>query len=229
MRHEIVHAPSFGLLKVDLDPGETITAEAGAMVAKTPSTNMRTTVSGNPDAGFVSKMKGFLVALIRKVVGGETFFVNHFEASSGGSVWLAPTMSGDVQHVRLSPGRTLVVSTGAYLASTGKLDMKMKWGGLRALFAREGIFFLELSGDGDVWFNSYGGIEEIEINGSYIVDTGHIAGFEGNLDFKIRGAGSGLMGLIASGEGLVCEFQGKGKVYMQTRNEGALVSLVSRF
>lgn len=229
MRHEIVHKPSFGMLKVDIERGEVVTAEAGAMVARTPSTAMRTTVSGDPDAGFGAKLKGYAVALIRKIFGGESFFVNHFSADQGGSVWLAPTMSGDVIHFQLQQGRTIVVSAGAYLASAGKVAMKLRWGGLRALFAREGLFFLEMTGQGDLWFNSYGGIEEIEVNGSYVVDTGHIAGFEGNLDFKIRGAGSGLMGLIASGEGLVCEFQGQGKVYIQTRNEGALVGLVSRF
>lgn len=229
MQHEITHAPSFGLLKVDLSPGDQVTAEAGAMVARTSAIAMKTTMSGNPDAGFGAKFMGFFVALIRKFVGGETFFVNHFTTPSAGSVWLAPTMSGDVKHFKIGPGCSLVVSTGAYLASSGNVGMKMRWGGLRSLFAREGLFFLELKGDGDVWFNSYGGIESVEINGSYVVDTGHIAGFEGNLDFKIRTAGGGLMGLVASGEGLVAEFQGQGRVYLQTRNEGALVSLISRF
>ena len=229
MQHEIMHAPAFGLLRVELATGEKVTAEAGAMVARTSSVTMETTMNGDPKAGFLEKAAGFFVALVRKFVGGETFFVNHFSTASQGSVWLAPTMAGDVQHVRLTGGRKIAVSTGAYLASSGNISMKMRWGGLRALLAREGLFFLELTGDGELWFNSYGGIQEIEVEGSYVVDTGHIAGFEGDLDFKIRAAGGGFMTLIASGEGLVAEFQGRGKIYMQTRNEGALVSLVSRF
>jgi len=89
--------------------------------------------------------------------------------------------------------------------------------------AKEGAFFLELGGEGDLWFNSYGGVHAIDVDGSYLVDNGHLVGFEGNLTFTIKGAGGGLMGLVASGEGMVCEFTGQGRVYIQSRNLGSLV------
>jgi uncharacterized protein (AIM24 family) len=60
------------------------------------------------------------------------------------------------------------------------------------------------------------------VSGSYVVDNGHLVGYEGNLDFTIRSAGGGLMGLFASGEGLVCEFTGQGRIYIQSRNLSAL-------
>jgi hypothetical protein len=90
-----------------------------------------------------------------------------------------------------------------------------------------GAFFLQMSGHGDLWFTSYGGIQAIDIDGPYIVDNGHLVGYEGNLSFNIRSAGGGLLGLMASGEGLVCEFNGRGRIYIQSRNVSSLVGWLS--
>lgn len=228
MRHEITHAPAFALLKVDLEPGEEIVAEAGAMVARSTEMSMRVSMNAGKRAGFLEKASAFFVALVRKFVGGETFFVNTFTAPVPASVWLAPAMSGSVEVYQLQRGNSLVLSTGAYVASMGDVDMKMRFGGLRGLFAKEGLFFLEMSGEGTLWFNSYGGVEAIDVDGSYIVDNGHIVGFEGDLTFDIRGSGAGLKGFFLSGEGLVCEFKGKGRVFLQARNVGALVQQLGR-
>ena len=69
-------------------------------------------------------------------------------------------------------------------------------------------------------------MQVIDIVGPYLVDNGHLVGYEGHLTFKIRSAGGGMMGLVASGEGLVCEFNGQGRVYIQSRNLDALVSWI---
>lgn len=221
MRHEITHGPSFAMLRVDLVPGQVVIAEAGSMVARNSHVAMDVKMNAGRSAGLWAKLKAFVIAMIRKVVGGETFFVNHFSAAAPGSVWVAPTMSGQISHRRMQ-GETLILSSGAYLASVGDVDMKMKFGGLKSLLAKEGAFFLAVSGHGDLWFTSYGGIHAVDVNGSYIVDNGHLVGYEGNLDFTIRSAGGGLMGLFASGEGLVCEFKGQGRIYLQSRNLSAL-------
>jgi uncharacterized protein (TIGR00266 family) len=220
--HEITHGPSFAMLRVDLQPGVSVVAEAGAMVARNQQVGMEVKMNASPRASFFAKLKAFFIALIRKVIGGETFFVNHFTSPQPGSVWLAPTLAGQIAYRRMN-GEKLTLSTGAYLAHVGDLDMKMKFGGLKSLLAKEGAFFLELSGQGDLWFNSYGGVHAIDVDGTYIVDNGHLVGFEGDLEFTIKGAGGGLMGLVASGEGMVCEFSGQGRVYIQSRNVGSLV------
>lgn len=138
-------------------------------------------------------------------------------------MWVAPTLSGQIGYRHMN-GETLVLSSGAYVAHAGDVDMKMKFGGLKSLLAKEGAFMLEVSGVGDLWFNSYGGIHAVDVNGTYIVDNGHLVGYEGNLSFNIKSAGGGLMGFVASGEGMVAEFQGQGRVYIQSRNLGSLVS-----
>ena len=228
MRHEITHAPAFALLKVDLAPGETIAAEAGAMVARSADLPMRVTLNAGRRGGLFGRLRALGVAFIRKLVGGETFFVNTYSARAPSSLWLAPVMSGGIERYQLTPGSTLVLSTGAYLASMGDVEMRMRFTGLRGLFAREGLFFLEMRGDGPVWFNSYGGIEYVEVDGSYIVENGHIVGFEGGLDFRIRGAGDGLKGIFFSGQGLVCEFQGRGRVCLKARSGSTLIGHLSR-
>ena len=219
--HEITHGPSFAMLRVDLVPGQVVIAEAGSMVARNSHVAMDVKMNAGRGAGLWAKLKAFVIAMIRKVVGGETFFVNHFSVATPGSVWVAPTMSGQITYRRMQ-GETLILSSGAYLASVGDVDMKMKFGGIKSILAKEGAFFLALSGHGDLWFTSYGGIHAVDVNGSYIVDNGHLVGYEGNLDFNIRSAGGGLMGLFASGEGLVCEFKGQGRIYLQSRNLSAL-------
>jgi uncharacterized protein (TIGR00266 family) len=226
VQHAITHGPSFAMLRVDLAPGEAVTGEAGAMVARHEPVAMEVKLNASGKGGFFGFLKALLIALLRRVIGGETFFVNEFTAPSGGSVWLAPPLSGEVVHRRMN-GETLVLSTGAYLAHTGSVELSLKFGGLRGLLAKEGAFFLRITGHGDLWFTSYGGVQAIDVNGSYIVDNGHLVGYEGDLTFGIRTAGGGLMGLAASGEGLVCEFKGRGRIYIQTRNLKSLVSWLS--
>jgi uncharacterized protein (TIGR00266 family) len=226
MQHIVKYEPTFSMLQVNLAPGEVIIAEAGSMVARSSDLAMEVKLNSGRNAGFFGKLKAVFIALIRKLVGGETFFVNHFSSPQGGWVWLAPSLSGGIRPMQLA-GNSLIFSAGAFLASSGEVDLKMRWGGLRAILSKEGAFFIEASGNGQVFVTSYGAIEEIHCNGSYIVDNGHIVGFDSSLNFKIRSAGGGLMGFMASGEGLVCEFQGQGRIFIQTRNTSSLVDWIT--
>lgn len=216
------------MLRIDLEPGQVLVAEAGSMAARHQRVQMEVKLNAGRSPGLWAKVKALFIALIRKMIGGETFFVNHFTSAAPASVWLAPTLAGHVQHRRMQ-GETLILSTGAYLAHVGDVDLKLKFGGLRGLLAKEGAFFLQVSGHGDLWFTSYGGVQVIDVNGSFIVDNGHLVGYEGQLTFNIRSAGGGFLGFMASGEGLICEFQGHGRLYIQSRNVDALVSWLSPF
>jgi uncharacterized protein (TIGR00266 family) len=225
LAHAITHGPSFAMLRVDLQPGQVLIAEAGSMVARHSHVAMEVKMNAGQSAGLFAKLWALVIAFIRKVIGGETFFVNHFSAPQAGSVWVAPTMSGQIAHRRLGPGERLVLSSGAYVASAGDIDVKMKFGGLKSILAKEGAFMLEIVGGGtggDLWFTSYGGIQAIDIHGPYMVDNGHLVGYEGQLTMNIKSAGGGLLGFMASGEGLVCEFNGQGRIYIQSRNLSSL-------
>ncbi|HSC87930.1 MAG TPA: TIGR00266 family protein [Polyangiaceae bacterium] len=223
MNHRIEHGPSFAWLRVGLDSGDQVQAEAGAMVSRDTQVQMTTHLNAGVRAGFFRKLVAFFVALCRKMFGGETMFVNRFSSMGPGEVILAPAVSGHIVHKQLTEGSKLFVQTGSYLASTGQIDTKVRFSGLRSLLGGEGLVLLECSGAGDLWVNSYGGVLPLEVNGNFTVDTGHIVAFDGTLDFKVKSVG-GFKSLLLSGEGLVCEFSGRGTVYIQSRNLGALAS-----
>jgi len=229
MQIELESRPSYGLAVVQLEQGEEITAESGSMVAMSDQLDVDTTFNGTGSGGIVSFLQAALVGLARKFLAGETMFVNVFRARSPGQkVLLAPAMVGDVVQVTLDGQREVTVQAGSYLASTKGVKEDLIWGGFSMLFSREGAFFLKCSGQGELLINSYGAIEKIEVDGSYRVDTGHVVAFEGGLRYQIRKAG-GWATAVFSGEGLVLEFTGKGTIWLQTRNVGALVGWLTPF
>ncbi|MDI9609795.1 MAG: TIGR00266 family protein [Archaeoglobales archaeon] len=212
MKHKILARPSYSLLELELDNNEEVLAESGAMVY------MRN-VEISPE------MKGGLFGgLKRSFLGGESFLVNRFISKGKGLLGLAPSYNGDITYIKLS-GK-LYAQSGAFLASSPSIDIDIKWGGAKTFFAGEGLFLLKLEGSGDLFLSSFGGIEEINVDGSLSVDTGHIVAFEETLDFKIRKAG-GLKATLLSGEGLVAEFNGKGKVWIQTRSIAEYIGWLS--
>ncbi len=96
------------------------------------------------------------------------------------------------------------------------------------MFSGEGLFFLKASGTGELFFSSFGAIHKVQVQGEYIVDTGHIVAFEPSLSFKLEKVG-GLKSLFLSGEGLVCRFSGSGTLYVQTRNQNSFAAWANQF
>lgn len=226
MEYRVEHGPAFAWLKVDLGPNERLQAEAGSMVMRSPHLEMETRLNAGRRGGVFRVIWAFIVALIRKFLGGETMFLNVFQGARGGQVVIAPALAGSIVRKVLGPTDRLFVQTGSYLANTGDVDTRVRFGGLRTLFGGEGLVLLECVGPGDLFVNSYGGITEVPVDGRFVVDTGHIVAFDGTLDFKVRSIG-GIKSFLFSGEGLVCEFSGRGTVYLQSRNINALVSWVT--
>lgn len=227
MKHSILFDPSYSMLEVQLEPGETLQAESGAMVSRSTNTNMDTSMNAGREPGFVQTLKAIAVALIKKLLGGESFFVNEFSSSDNNptTVTIAPKLPGSIVCRELN-NQSITLQGGAFLACTNQLEVKVKFAGLKAIFSGHGLFFLEISGTGQVFFSAYGGVLEREVSGSLTVDTGHLVGFDPGVDYIIRGAG-GLKSTLFSGEGLVMDFSGKGKVYLQSRNVGSLVSFIN--
>jgi uncharacterized protein (TIGR00266 family) len=211
MKIDVVARPSYAMAVIDLDATEAVAVEAGSMVAMR-GVEVQTRLA-----------TGFFFALARRVFGGESMFLNTYTAGdTGGQVYVAPGLVGDIIHRKMDGG-TIYVQAGSFLASSPEIELKLKWAGLRMLFGSEGAFFLRCTGVGDLLFNAYGGIEEVPIDGKYTVDTGHIVAYEGDLTSKLRGVG-GISSTLFSGEGLVMDLEGQGKVWIQTRSLGALVS-----
>lgn len=217
MKDETLFAPSFAMAHVKLDAGEKITVESGSMVAMTTGMEMKTKAGGN-----------IFFALLRKLLGGESLFVNQFYGP--GEVYVAPAMSGDILRRRVEAGQTLYVQGTSYLAHTGDLEVRARWGGFRMLFGGEGAFLLEVKGQGEVWLNCYGAMREASIGPEgLVVDTGHVVAFDEAVTYKLEAAGGGLFTSWKSGEGFVFRFSGSGKVLLQSRTEGSLVGWITKF
>jgi len=208
--------PDYGELHARLDPGETLNIEGGAMSRMTPTLEMRSRIMG-----------GILPALVRKLFGGESFFVGEYGGASGGELALSPSLPGTVLHRRMA-GDELYLTAGCFLACTPGVRLRTRFGGLRALFSGEGAFLLRAEGDGDLWFNAYGAIVEKELDGEMTVDTGHVVGWEPGIQYSIGGMG-GIKSTLFSGEGLTMKFRGQGKLWLQSRNLPATAGWLSPF
>lgn len=205
--------PDFAFLKVRIPGGETLKVEASAMA--TMDTNLR----------MKTKFKGGLGRFLT----GESVFINEFTAEGGpGEIGIAPAAPGDLAHVHLD-GDTVYLQNSAFVAATQGVTVESKWQGLmKGFFSGEGLFLIRCSGQGDLWFNTYGAMIELDVDGDYVVDTSNIVAFTEGLEYKITKVG-GYKSLFFSGEGFVCRFSGKGKVWLQTRGVSALASWLQPF
>jgi uncharacterized protein (TIGR00266 family) len=193
--------PDFALLTVQVPANQTLKVEASAMAAM--STNMR----------MKTKMRGGLSRFLT----GESLFINEFTAEGGaGEIAIAPGSPGDLEHVYLQ-NQTIFLQNSSYVASDPSITLETKWQGLvKGFFSGESLFLIRCSGTGDLWFNTYGAMIEVDVTEDYIVDTGHIVAFTEGLEYNVTRLG-GYKSLFLSGEGLVCRFRGKGRVWIQTR------------
>lgn len=211
MNVELLARPASAAAKVTLGAGETFTAEGGSMIAMSADMAVDTRIRKNEKGG-----GGLLKGLARRL-GGEGIFMNHYTAGgSGGEIYLATTLPGDMEVIELDGSKTISVQNSSFVAHEAGVDMNISWGGLKNVFSGESLIWLNLSGTGKVIINAFGAIYPVRVDGEYLVDTGNIAAFEDTLDFKITKAGKSLVGSVAGGEGLVCRFSGTGIVWCQT-------------
>lgn len=219
MKHEIRYKPTFSAIFVLLEPGESIVAEAGAMVSMDAQLSMKTQFSG-----------GFFNALLRKFFGGETLFVNTFTNKTRQPLSLVLTQAviGDIEAIELR-GTQICFQPGAYIANTPGVKLGVQWAGFKSWIAGEGLFKLKLGGRGTVFFGAYGGLTKKRISGEFVVDTSHLVAYEPGIKMGLGLAG-GLVGSVTSGEGLVNRLSGNGIIYLQSRSvDGLARFLRSKF
>jgi uncharacterized protein (TIGR00266 family) len=220
MQYQLEDKPDFAVVQIRFDqPGEQLLVESSAMVARDTAMEMKTAMQG-----------GLLNAAKRKLLGGESIFQNTFTATAPGqTLWIAPGPEGDVQALELDGSYPVMLNSGAFLASTPSVTIDTKWGGAKGFFSGTGFFLLRAEGRGPLFFSAYGGLHAIDVGpGGYIVDTSHVVGFTGGLDYRVTKVG-GMKSLFFSGEGLVCEFRGQGRLWISTRNPGSLASFLHPF
>jgi uncharacterized protein (TIGR00266 family) len=219
MRYSITHGPVFTALTINLDPGETVRAEAGAMVAMTRTIELQATGSG----------KGIFGSL-KAAIGGESLFASLYTATGGpGELLLAPGAPGEIITFELQ-GKTIFAQGGAFLAGEQGIQISTQ-GSLKGLISGEGLFLQKISGTGRVFLTSYGAVIErvLSPGETFIVDTGHLVAFEDGVRYSIHKAARGIISSVVSGEGLACHYEGPGRIWIQTRNLSAFANQMMPF
>ena len=211
---EILYRPSYSLGVIKLAGGEEVRVEGGAMVSMTPDITLETGATG-----------GILKSLGRALLGGESFFQNTYRApGSGGEITVAPALPGDLFTLNLQ-NESLLVQSGSYVASETAIQVDTKWGGAKTFFASEGLIMLRAQGNGTLVLSSFGAIHEANLGTGqrFTVDTGHLVAFSDGMGFQVRRIG-GVKSTLFSGEGLVVDLTGPGRVLMQTRSSDAFLA-----
>jgi len=221
------------LVEIELDPGETVIAEAGAMLYMEDGISFESKMGdgSNPRAGLFDK----LLAAGSRVLTGESLFITHFTNQGWGKkhVAFSAPYPGTIVPINLQEHQeSLIVQKDAFLcAALGtKISMRFNRKLGAGFFGGEGFILQNLQGDGKVFIHAGGTVIERQLNNEVIrVDTGCIVGFEESIDFDIQQAGN-LRSMVFGGEGLfLATLRGKGKVWLQSMPIRKLVAQLSSF
>jgi uncharacterized protein (TIGR00266 family) len=209
-------------LEIELDPGESAVAEAGALVWKDASINMTTVFgdgSGDTGGGFMGKLLG----AGKRLVTGESLFTTVFTHQGTGKarVAFASPTPGAILPLKLSDvGGTLICQKDSFLAAARGVSIGIAFQRkvMTGLFGGEGFIMQKLDGDGWVFVQMGGTIVERELKAGeeLHVDTGCLAAYTPSVDFDLIMAG-GVKTALFGGEGLFfARLRGPGKVWIQS-------------
>lgn len=206
-------------VEIELDPEETVIAEAGAMCWMDDGINFEAKAGdgSSMDEGFFSKAFG----MGKRLLTGESLFMTHFtnEGSGKKRVTFNAPYPGKIIPVDLSQSGKIICQKDAFLcAARGtKIDITFSKKIGFGLFGGEGFILQSLEGDGNAFIHAGGTVVEKELKGEkLIVDTGCLVGFEEGIEYDIQKAGN-LKSMIFGGESLfLATLQGHGKVYLQS-------------
>ncbi|GAA0701053.1 TIGR00266 family protein [Marinobacterium maritimum] len=208
------------LVEVELDPGETVIAEAGAMTYMEEDISFDTRMGdgSNPDEGLMGK----LFSAGKRVFTGESIFTTHFSNNGSGKrrVAFAAPYPGNIVPLNMAElGEKVICQKDAFLCAA--LGTKVSISFNRRLgagfFGGEGFILQKLEGDGMAFIQAGGTVVKKELNGETLrVDTGCLVGFTEGIDYDIQRAG-GLKSMVFGGEGLfLASLSGTGTVWLQS-------------
>jgi uncharacterized protein (TIGR00266 family) len=212
MNIEILEKGAFSSALVKLSEAEQFVSESGAMFRCSSNIHIDVTTRGGGGSG------GLLGGL-KRILASENFFFSTYTCQGEcGEVGLAPTLQGEVRVIDCDGARKWICTGGSYLGSTLGLQVDTKFQGMKGLFSGESLSFVEISGQGQLLVNAFGRISELDVRGALTVDTGHVVAFEESLQYSPGKAASGWVQSFLAGEGIVLNFTGTGKVYVQSHN-----------
>lgn len=218
MKYNIIGEPLPAVI-CELEPGETMITESGAMSWMTPNMKMETTSGGG-----LGKMFG-------RMLSGESMFLNRYSAVGGnGQIAFASSFPGSLRAIEVTPGKEIVVQKSAFLASEVSVELstffQKKIGA--GLFGGEGFIMQKLSGNGIAFIEIDGYAVEynLEAGQSMVIDTGYLAMMEATCSMEIVTV-PGVKNALFGGEGLFnTVVKGPGKIVLQTMPASAVAGSI---
>jgi len=224
MHSHVVDYQIFGddlqFVQVELDPGETVIAEAGAMMYMEDGITFETKMGdgSKPQAGFLDK----LISAGKRVITKESLFMTHFSHRGHGKSHVAfgAPYPGKIMAIDLDEANgELICQKDSFLCAALGTEISVTFNKRlgAGLFGGEGFILQKLRGDGMVFIHAGGTIVEKRLENSRLrVDTGCIVAFESTVTYDIERAGN-LKSMIFGGEGLfVATLSGSGRVWLQS-------------
>lgn len=215
-----IHGDDLQFVEVELDPGETVIGEAGAMMFLDSGVTFDTKLGdgSDPDQSRLGRMWG----AAKRAVSQESIFITHFTNEGRGkqTVAFSAEFPGKIVPMDLGAlGGEIIAQKDAFLcAALGtKLDIAFRGNLGTGLFGGEGFILQKLEGDGMAFVSVGGTVIERELrNEKLLVDTGCLVAFEPSVEYSIERAGN-LKSMIFGGEGLfLATLSGTGRVWLQS-------------
>lgn len=221
MKYTIVGEPLPAVI-CDVEAGETLITESGAMSWMTPNMKMETTSNGG-----IGKALG-------RMFSGDTLFQNRYTAQGGsGQIAFASSFPGSIKAFEIAPGKDMIVQKSAFLASESTVQLSVffqKKAGA-GFFGGEGFIMQKLSGQGTVFVEIDGYAVEYDLAAgqSMVVDTGYLAAMESTCSIEIISV-PGVKNMLFGGEGIFnTVVKGPGKILLQTMPVNVVAGAIRPF
>ena len=221
MKYTIVGEPLPAVI-CDVEAGETLITESGAMSWMTPNMKMETTSNGG-----IGKALG-------RMFSGDTLFQNRYTAQGGsGQIAFASSFPGSIKAFEIAPGKDMIVQKSAFLASESTVQLSVffqKKAGA-GFFGGEGFIMQKLSGHGTVFVEIDGYAVEYDLAAgqSMVVDTGYLAAMESTCSMEIVSV-PGVKNMLFGGEGIFnTVIKGPGKILLQTMPVNVVAGAIRPF
>ncbi|MBR4344730.1 MAG: TIGR00266 family protein [Lachnospiraceae bacterium] len=219
MRYSIEGTP-MPVVICELNSGETMITEKGAMAWMSPNMKMETVGGG------IGKMFG-------RAFSGEAMFQNRYTAEGDGMIAFASSMPGEIRAFEIAPGKDMICQKSAFLASTSDVELSIFVNKkvTSGLFGGEGFIMQRLSGNGVAFVELDGYIKEYDLQAgqSMVIDTGYLAAMEPTVNIEIQTV-AGIKNKLFGGEGFFnTVLTGPGKIWIQSMPVSSLAGSLIPF
>lgn len=210
-------------VEIELDPGESAVAEAGAMMYKDASIQMDTVFGDGTTSGAGGGFMDKLVGAGKRLLTGESLFTTVFTHTGSGKAHVAfgAPFPGTLMPLRLSDlGGRLICQKDSFLCAARGVSLGIYFQRkiLTGLFGGEGFIMQKLEGDGLVFVHAGGTVVERTLGPTDVlhVDTGCVVAFQDSIGFDVQQVG-GIKSMLFGGEGVFfARLQGPGRIWLQS-------------